>query len=146
MTNVTPQHFSNTNWRVLPASLLHLGPTTGLDFKLVVIGCKSTPIEIEISPEVTTSDPEGGLILLARCVHPPFFLPQGQAIAQAIPMPQSVPVDGRTPTVYWTEVVVENRPLMEYKLHQGKNNITVKGMVDMGADMTIIPTTEWLSQ
>lgn len=62
------------------------------------------PPEIEISPVIITSEP-GGLLLLACCVHSPYFLPEGQVITQDIPTPTKLPVDNSSPDVYWAEVV-----------------------------------------
>ncbi|RMC20096.1 hypothetical protein DUI87_00974 [Hirundo rustica rustica] len=52
------------------------------------------------------------LILLERCPQPPFYLAKGQIITQAIHTPVGVPVDDKTPDVYWTEVVGEDKPIM----------------------------------
>ncbi|RMC03363.1 hypothetical protein DUI87_20559 [Hirundo rustica rustica] len=88
---------------------------TGLDCKYIIIrDTKYTPLKIEISPEVITSDPEG-LILMARCLHLPYFLPKGQAI----PVPTKLLVVNSAPGIYWAEVVGEDKPIIGCGIHRG---------------------------
>lgn len=83
-----------------------------LDCRYFVVGdTKHISLETEISPAIITSD-LGGLLLLARCVHPLYFCLEAQAIAQAIPIPKKLPVDNLTPDIYWAEVVGEDKPII----------------------------------
>lgn len=107
-------HFFNSScW-----TMIAMGPTKGelvfqeLDCKYLVIGdTKSTPPEIQISLATLSADLEG-LCLLACCIHPPFYLPKGQTIAQAIPIPPTITVDDHVPEIYWAEVVGQNKPII----------------------------------
>ncbi|KAF4791750.1 hypothetical protein TURU_127631 [Turdus rufiventris] len=45
------------------------------------------------------------LELRSRCPQPPFYLVKGQIIAQAIPVPKEITAEGKSPEVYWAEVV-----------------------------------------
>ena len=82
---------------------------------------------------------------MVHCVHPPFFMPHGQIIKQVIPMPNELPVDDSSLDVYWTEVTGENRPWIECGLQRGEDYLHLRGMLDTGADVTLIPTTKWPS-
>lgn len=79
--------FNTLDWQVVAVDP---GQVTNLqqpDCKYLVIGdSKHTPPEIKIAHGVLPSEPER-IVLLARCVHPLFFLPKGQVIAQAISIP-----------------------------------------------------------
>lgn len=76
-------NFTTTNWSAV-AVTLHPNKEHLLDFSSVfIIGdTQQTPAGIEVSPELTAVDSDGGFLLLARCVHPSHFLPKGQVIAQ----------------------------------------------------------------
>ena len=82
---------------------------------------------------------------MVHCVHPPFFMPHGQIIAQVILMPNELPVDDSSLDVYWTEVIGENKPWIECGLRRGEDYLHLRGMLDTGADMTLIPTIKWPS-
>ncbi|XP_014112674.1 PREDICTED: endogenous retrovirus group K member 18 Pol protein-like [Pseudopodoces humilis] len=113
--------------------------------KYIAIGdTKHTPPEIEISPITFPGGPEN-LILLARCTHPPYFLPKGQIIAQFIPIPEGIPVDDHAPGVYWAEVVGEDKPIIDCSVKQGAESLQMKGLLDTGADVTVIPERRWPS-
>ncbi|RMC21764.1 hypothetical protein DUI87_02633 [Hirundo rustica rustica] len=84
-------------------------------------------------------------MLLARCMHPPFYLVEGQVLAQAIPVPVEILADGKSPEVYWAEVVGENKPSLACNLARGSDLLHVEGVLDSGADVTIIPESMWPS-
>ncbi|XP_014118759.1 PREDICTED: uncharacterized protein LOC102114587 [Pseudopodoces humilis] len=138
--------FRSQHWTVVAVDPLEEKiMDTGRDSKYIGIGdTKHTPPEIEISPITFPGGPEN-LILLARCTHPPFFLPKGQIIAQFIPVPEQVPVDDHAPGVYWAEVVGEEKPILDCSVKQGAESFQMKGLLDMGADVTIIPERRWPS-
>lgn len=100
--------------------------------------------EIEIVP-VTLLANLSGLVLLAHCIHPPFYLTRDQVIAQAIPIPAKIPVDNQAPEVYWAEVAGEDKPMIPLHIWQGQDGIGMKGLLDTGADETIIPERAWPS-
>lgn len=86
------------------------------------------------------------LILLACCPQPPFYLVQGQILAQAIEIPVEVPVDRKPSQVYWAEVVGQDKPSLACNLTHGSDHLHVKGVLDIGADEMIIPERMWLSR
>ncbi|RMC22443.1 hypothetical protein DUI87_00757 [Hirundo rustica rustica] len=103
-----------------------------------------TPLEVEVAP-MTIKGKITGLMLLAHCMHPPFYLTEGQVLAQAIPIPAEVLADGKSPEVYWAEVVGENKPSLACNLARGSDCLHVEGVLDSGADVTVIPESMWPS-
>lgn len=63
-----------------------------------------------------------------------------------IPLPEELPRDQRTPFVYWMEVVGKDKPALTCRLKNGKATVHLPGMVDTGADVTIIARVEWPAQ
>lgn len=58
--------------------------------KYIVMGdTNHTPPEIEIVLVMLLAN-VSGFVLLACCIHPPFYLVRGQVIAQAIPIPAKI--------------------------------------------------------
>ncbi|RMC04230.1 hypothetical protein DUI87_19049 [Hirundo rustica rustica] len=117
LTIVKSTYFDSHRWQVIATDSLDMDSFLELDCRYIVVGdTKHTPPEIEISPAIMTSDP-GGLIFLMHCVHPPYFLPKDQVIAQAIPIPTKLLVDNTYPDVYWVEVVGEDKPIIGCGIH-----------------------------
>ncbi|RMB95083.1 hypothetical protein DUI87_28454 [Hirundo rustica rustica] len=142
LVTVKAYHFRSTHWTVVLIDLekdstCQTEQTTGQDknCEYFVIGDTThTPSETEITPATL----KGGLtdlILLAHCPQPPFYLAKGQIIAQAIPIPTGVPVDDKSPDVYWAEVVGEDKPIMGCNLTHGTKHLHVNGLLDIGADV-----------
>ncbi|XP_014104567.1 PREDICTED: endogenous retrovirus group K member 18 Pol protein-like [Pseudopodoces humilis] len=143
---VKDQFFRSRHWTVVSVDPLREKLTPDLNCKFLVIGdTKNTPPEIEISP-VTLSADLDALILLARCINPPFYLAQGQVIAQAIPIPSGIPVDDVAPQIYWAQAVGENKPIISCHLKKGSEGMGMTGMIDTGADVTVIPERRWPPQ
>ncbi|TRZ17283.1 hypothetical protein HGM15179_009816 [Zosterops borbonicus] len=117
----------------------------------VVVGdCKHTPPEIEIVPQTTPSDPEWFELWL-RCTNPPIYLSQGQIIAQAIPLlPERECPEGDCktchPLVSVLMTITQDRPEEVCKLRVGEETTTIKGLLDTGADVTVIPEHLWPSR
>ncbi|KAF4796462.1 hypothetical protein TURU_083981 [Turdus rufiventris] len=75
--------------------------------KYIVTGdTNHIPSEIKIVLVTLLANPSG-LVLLACCIHAPFYLARGQVIAQDIPIPAKIPVDDQAPEVYWAEAVAD---------------------------------------
>ncbi|TRZ08545.1 hypothetical protein HGM15179_018558 [Zosterops borbonicus] len=121
-----------------------------IDTKWVVVGdCKFTPPEVEIVPQTTASDPEWFALWL-RCTSPPIYLPKGQIIAQAIPsLPERECPEGNCktchPQVNSAFLITKDRPEELCKLKVGEETKHIKGLLDTGADVTIIPEHLWPS-
>ncbi|OWK55984.1 hypothetical protein RLOC_00006244 [Lonchura striata] len=60
---------------------------------------------------------------------------KGQILAQAIPILVEITVEGKSPEVYWAEVVGEDRPSMACNLAHGSEHLQVEGVLDTGADI-----------
>ncbi|TRZ06871.1 hypothetical protein HGM15179_020236 [Zosterops borbonicus] len=113
----------------------------------VVMGdCKYTPPEIEIAPGKMSSDPEW-FVLWLRCTRPPVFLAKGQIVAQLIPDPQPwrTRKHNSGPQVNPVIVIDENRPEEECQLKVSGETKTITGLLDTGADITIVPEHMWPS-
>ncbi|XP_041885307.1 uncharacterized protein LOC121665331 [Corvus kubaryi] len=134
----TPLFLRTNEWHATPVSTggeLGAGDRS-LDRYVIVGDINCTPPEIEVAPGLMTSSPEGPVLWL-RCVHPPLFLPRGQMVAQAIP------AEGPDPTVCATHVIGTGKLRVDCKINRGEEVLHLKGLLDTGADVTIIPTREW---
>ncbi|KAF4804385.1 hypothetical protein TURU_008413 [Turdus rufiventris] len=144
------RHAKSTDWTViavdLPNNLLDVTIYhEELDTEYFVIGDTAhTPLEIEVAP-MTIKGIITCLILLACCPQPPFYLVEGQILAQAIPIPAEVPIDGKSPEVYRAKVVGEEKLSLACNLTHGSDHLHVEGVLDTGADVTIIPEKMWPS-
>ena len=102
-------YFMSTEWTVITADL----SSTSLDVMLLhfqlhceylVMGDTAhTPLEMELLP-ISKKENISGFVLLARCSQPPYYLNEGQILAQAIPVPKEISAEGKSPEVYWAEV------------------------------------------
>lgn len=89
------------------------------------------------------TDKAGNFNVILKCCFPPFFLPAGYHLAQAIMMPNRPPENYSSPEVFWAEIMRKDRPLVDCKLHCQDTNIHLTGMMDTGADVTVISSTDW---
>lgn len=101
------------------------------------------PPELFILPEVQTVNINGTITVTVFCNNPPWFLNKGTPIAQANLLPQEFPRCHRTPSIRWAEIVGRDKPMKHCKLCNGKSAVYLTGMVDTGADVTIISRAEW---
>ncbi|TRZ08357.1 hypothetical protein HGM15179_018753 [Zosterops borbonicus] len=142
--------FRSTDWAIVTVDLSNTSQDLtvyhmGLDSEYFLIGDTAhTPLQIEIAPMIIKGKITG-LMLCAHCMHPPFYLEEGQILAQAIPVPAEITADGKSPEGYWAEVVGEDRPSMACNLACGSDRLHVEGVLDTAADITIIPKTMWPS-
>lgn len=144
--------FTNSNWKELYVDeeleitfckQIQSRYRQGCEY-LVVGNTKHTPCEIEMAPELIPPILEC-LVLVACCVYPLLFLPKGQVITHAIPVPQCL-WDDLDLSVYCTEVVGEEKPLLWYSLKSKGHNVQLQGMINTGADVMVIPLHKWPSQ
>ncbi|RMC22152.1 hypothetical protein DUI87_03025 [Hirundo rustica rustica] len=113
--------------------------------KLIVVGdCKHTPKEIEILPGTLDNNP-GKFVLWLRCTHPPTFLPKGQTVAQIIPTWEHLEEDN-IPTACPVHNITEVKPQVGCELQVGDEAINITGLLDTGADVTVIPAKHWPSR
>lgn len=82
-------------------------------------------------------------VLWLHCLHPPTFLPKGQIIPQMIPAPLLHDTEGDAESVPEVNVV---RTIEEMcKITVGRETRNIKGLLDTGVDVTIIPERMWPS-
>ncbi|XP_064260061.1 uncharacterized protein LOC135290081 [Passer domesticus] len=147
---IEPLHITDTDLHEISVCPDAQGTWWRVKCRYVVVGdTKHTPEHLNILPGVLSSQINHFSILL-HCTCPPIFLPQGQVIAQAIPVPEircSISDDDNsTPTVAWSQVVSRDKPRLTCQLQKDGNVTTLNGLLDTGADVTIIPVREWPSQ
>uniref|UniRef100_A0A674GEA6 Uncharacterized protein n=1 Tax=Taeniopygia guttata TaxID=59729 RepID=A0A674GEA6_TAEGU len=110
------------------------------------------PLDINIAPNLTSANPKH-LVLWLHCAHPPVYLPKGQIIAQAIPVSGAVyPEDLWMKTaekiyeVCQTQVIGKERPKIACYMWNGGEHKWLNGLLDTGADVTVIPSWDWSSR
>ncbi|TRZ19197.1 hypothetical protein HGM15179_007870 [Zosterops borbonicus] len=69
---------------------------------------------------------------------------RGQMITEVIPVPD-IPVEEGVPRVNAIRTVREGKPIETCNLMVGEETKIIKGLLDTGADVMIIPTWDWLS-
>lgn len=78
------------------------------------------------------------------CTDLPYFLPKGTSFAQAFLLPKNhreqLPLN---PTAMWIQVVGPSKPVIECGLTCRGEKFHLPGMLDTGADVTIIARSEW---
>ncbi|XP_064285402.1 uncharacterized protein LOC135305595 [Passer domesticus] len=149
-----PLHLSNSDIVSVTVSPKEPGTWQRICDRFVVVGdTKHTPHEITIIPGLLATDP-GQFEIAVFSTSPPTFLPRGQIVAQAIPVPEWPWVPGspkpqihtRIPSVAWTQVLGQDKPRITCSLQKGGDQKLLNGLLDTGADVTVIPSREWPSQ
>ncbi|XP_071299679.1 sorting nexin-14 isoform X1 [Agelaius tricolor] len=137
-------HLKDTDWHFVSVNPEQKGTWHRICCKYIVIGnTKHTPHETEIAPGMTASDPEQ-FVLGLHCFHPPLFLPKGQIVAQAIPVP-FLPegTEKQGPTVARVQVIGKDKPKLWCNVSGGGESKCIEMLVDTGADCTVIPVQDW---
>lgn len=113
-----------------------------------------------VLPGVIDADYKGEIKITVWTPQPLCFIPVGSQIAQLIPFfamqdeNQKTLTDSQrlekgfgstgVPMVYWTEDLKPKRPMFSCKVCNSVNQeITVNGLIDTGADVTIIAVQDW---
>ncbi|RMC06981.1 hypothetical protein DUI87_16434 [Hirundo rustica rustica] len=129
------------DWTFLSINTKEQGAWPVQGKELVIIGdYKYTPQEVEILPGVLVNDP-GNLVLWLRCTHPPTFIPKGQVIAQIIPTRGP----NNTPVACPVQAITEERPRVDCEFRVGGETLNIRGLLDTGADVTVVPAKDWPS-
>ncbi|RMC10169.1 hypothetical protein DUI87_12968 [Hirundo rustica rustica] len=144
-----PVYLSDTDWHLGSMDLWIAGSWQHVGSKYVIVGdTKHTLQEIEILLGLVSSNPEQ-LFLLLRCVCPPLFLPKGQIIAQVIPAPDMFLerdiARNRRPEVCSTQAIGRDKLKIWCEVCCGGEVINIKGLLDTGAHVTVIPKWMWPS-
>ncbi|OWK64041.1 Pol polyprotein [Lonchura striata] len=111
-------HLRDDYWHFVTVNADDPGTWRNIRSKYIVLGdTKYTPLDITIAPCVTSKDPD-----------------QGQIIAQAIPI-SGPPVH---PEDLWRKSAKQD--------YQGQEFKHINGLLDTGADVTVIPERDWPSR
>ncbi|RMC21372.1 hypothetical protein DUI87_02234 [Hirundo rustica rustica] len=134
-------YLRTADWTFLSINTKEQGAWPVQGKELVIIGdCKYTPQEVEILPGVLVNNPRD-LVLWLRCTHPPTFIPKGQVIAQIIPTRGP----NNTPVACPVQAITEERPRVDCEFRVGGETINITGLLDTGADVTVVPAQDWPS-
>lgn len=117
----------------------------------LILGRASLSLKgLQITPGVIDPDHQGEIRVLASATSGPILIPTQQAIAQLLLLPK-LPVsnphhkDARAPgergisEVFWAQKISASRPMLTLSL----NGKTFQGLLDSGADATVISDRFW---
>ncbi|XP_017598587.1 PREDICTED: endogenous retrovirus group K member 25 Pol protein-like [Corvus brachyrhynchos] len=139
-------HFNENKQTVIPIRFQNVDHIPDFTYLFVTGDTRETPAGIEVTPTLMKADQNGGSSLMVHCIYPPYFMPKSQVVAQAIPLPKYLPTDGHIPAICWTEVLGDDKSTVECKLRHGSHKIIIMGMIDTGADVSVIPFDKWPAQ
>ncbi|OWK55289.1 Endogenous retrovirus group K member 11 Pol protein [Lonchura striata] len=152
---LTEAHYlKDSDWHTITVDTEDPGTWRNIHSKYIVLGdTKVTPLDITIAPFLTSKNTEQ-LILWLHCSHPPVFLPKGQVIAQAIPVPgpPAHPEDlwkksaKKDYQVCQAQVIGKERPKLSCYMWKDGEHKHLSSLLDTGADVTVIPAQDWPSR
>lgn len=130
------------------------GPLSNTPLGGLLLGRSSVGLKgLMVIPGVIDADHVGEIKVMAYTLNPPLFIPKGTKIAQLVALQNHQPcagaqVDraggfGSTDHVICFTRSLASRPMMNVTLSIGSHQITVTGMIDSGADVTICSTMIW---
>lgn len=158
---------ATTHTVTLLDSSVHLLPTgvTGPlppQTQALLLGRSSTTLSgLFVLPGVIDSDNNTEIQIMAWTPFPPCTVPEGSRIAQLILIPkenfdsifnQSLPQRqgsfGSTgePQILWVQTISQTRPICQCTLVRGTQRIVLSGLIDTGADVTVISQAKWPSK
>ncbi|NXG96950.1 POK9 protein, partial [Loxia leucoptera] len=115
----------------------------------------TTMLGLFVLPGVIDADFTGEIQIMAYTLYPPIKVTKGQRIAQLVPLSQMTsgiqPFTGQardekgfgSTGVTLLTVVLQNRPKQKVKITYGHQSITLYGLLDTGADTSIISPEAW---
>lgn len=124
----------------------------------LLLGRSSTTLSgLFVLPGVIDPDTTDEIKIMAWTPFPPCTVPRGSRIAQLIliPVGSSTPAPslfpkreggfGSTgsPQILWVQPILHKRPLQRCTLTCGKQQIELSGIIDTGADVTVISQAKW---
>ncbi|NWU88105.1 POK9 protein, partial [Onychorhynchus coronatus] len=125
----------------------------GQGIHALLIGHSSTTrMGLFVLPGVIDSDSHSEIQIMAWTPMPPCQIPEGQQLAQLIPFfSASPPGEGERgygafgstgePQIFWAKTISAAQPMMTCHTDEHK----FEGLVDTGADISIVKDTEWPS-
>lgn len=125
---------------------------------LIIGRSSATALGLYVEPGVIDSDCKSELIIMVHTPYPPVKVPKGQRLAQLIPLPQMTkglmsltqePRNegsfGSTGGLTLLTIDLNTRPKKSCRLTYQGRSITLKGLLDTGADSSIIDPAHWPS-
>lgn len=104
------------------------------------------PLEIAVIPEIQKLEPGEEIFVSVMCLDYPYFLIKDTPIAQAFLLPKKLPSEvPENPVVMWAQIMGQTKPIITCTLFSKGEKIKRKGMLDTGADVTLIARSEWPS-
>lgn len=118
----------------------------------LILGRASVTLKgLTVFPSLIDNDYTGEIKVLVSSTKGPLSITKGQRLAQALPLPFNPttpalgpPRGASTPgssDTFWVQQMTQNRPLLKLKL----NGKTFEGLLDTGADSTVISQGAWPS-
>lgn len=114
-----------------------------------------------VLPGVIDADTVGEIKIMAWTPFPPCTVPKGSRIAQLLLIPQNAsslsphpPPQQRQggfgstgdPQILWVQSISQKRPLCQCTLIHGTQQVILNGIIDTGADVTVISQAKWPPQ
>ncbi|KAK4805580.1 hypothetical protein QYF61_009345 [Mycteria americana] len=134
------------------------GPLGG-GLSALLLGRSSVTLKgLFVLPGVVDADYKGQIQAMIWTPSPPVVIPKGSRIAQLVPFRSQVPVTdsvkrgkggfGSTgmPLILWAQTVQSQRPMLTCTLSNSQGTprtIKLQGMIDTGADVTVISKAKW---
>ncbi|NWS48814.1 POK9 protein, partial [Probosciger aterrimus] len=129
-----------------------LGPLPPRTQALLLGRSSTTLSELFVLPGVIDSDSANEIKIMAWTPFPPCTMPKGSRIAQLILIPagtnfsvSSQPQQRRgefrstgNPQILWVQSISQKRPICQCTLIRGGQQIVLNGIIDTGADVTVI--------
>lgn len=112
-----------------------------------------------VLPGIIDADYQGEIMVMVHTPYPPIRINKGQRIAQLVPLPQltkgMTPLKqepreqkgfGSTGGLTLLTIDLSDRPKKPYTLYYRNQSIILTGLLDTGADTSIITPGEWPSE
>lgn len=124
----------------------------------LLIGRSSTTLSgLFVLPGVIDSDSNETIKIMAWTPSPPCIVPGGSRIAQLILTPTSTNClnskhlqqrrggfgSTGTPQILWVHSLSQKRPMCQCTLIRGDQKVVLNGIIDTGADVTVISQAKW---
>lgn len=151
-------YFMDRNHAVIPTGV------TGMSWKrqefLIIGRDRRSILGLIIYPSIISANQNEELTVLAQALRPPLTVPKNTSIAKAIALPshateqvmpvlnQQFPSCGEHAEVHamWVKQIGRDRPIIVCDLICNGQKITIEGILDTGADVTVISYLFWPEQ